>query len=186
MATRCAKHKLRARFFGTQRQMPEFAPQGLAAVAGTWLTAPSGFARNLRPAIRFLSRSNVQEPPQPSDKVSVSSLLNNARNIMDTAVDAERIGMAPSDWTIFFGPDGGLEMIAGTDTPLESLAWSRGARMAWQVKHHSGGVSVEGRAMRETCRFELDLEQTGAQVLPKVNPQMLLGTTSLYQLIQAA
>ena len=105
---------------------------------------------------------------------------------MDTAVDAEQFGMEPSDWTIFFGPDGGLEMIKGTDAPLESLTWSRGARMAWQVKHGSGGVCVEGRAMRETCRFELDTEVSAAQARPQVTPQMLLGTTSLYQLVQAA
>ena len=57
---------------------------------------------------------------------SVNGLLNNARTILDTAVDAERAGAEPTDWTIFVGPDGGLEMIAGLDNSLESLTWSRG------------------------------------------------------------
>jgi hypothetical protein len=36
-------------------------------------------------------------------------------------MDAGRNGLEPTDWTIFFGPEGGLEMIAGTETPLDSL-----------------------------------------------------------------
>ncbi len=97
---------------------------------------------------------------------------------MDTAVDAQRAGMAPSDWTIFFGPDGGLEMIAGSDTPLDSLAWSRGASMAWQVKHRGGGVRVEGRATSECCRLENGAAQSAAR--------MLLARAGLYELIPAA
>ena len=97
---------------------------------------------------------------------------------MDTAADAERIGVQPSDWTIFFGPDGGLEMIAGVDTPLDSLTWSRGARMAWQVRHKEGGVRVEGLAARERCRFELESPRHAARIL--------LGTTGMYQLTPAA
>ncbi len=108
----------------------------------------------------------------------MSGLIENARNIMDTAVDAERAGMDPSDWTILFGPDGGLEMIAGSDTPLDSLAWSRGASMAWQVKHLGGGVRVEGRATRESCRLEHDASRGAAR--------MLFARAGLYQLIPAA
>lgn len=108
----------------------------------------------------------------------MSGLIENARKILDAAVDAERAGIDPSDWTIFFGPDGGLEMIAGSDTPLDSLGWSRGASMAWQVKHLGGGVRVEGRAAREHCRLENNAAQGAAQ--------MLLARAGLYQLIPAA
>jgi len=108
----------------------------------------------------------------------VSGLIDNARKIMDTALDAQRNGMEPSDWTIFLGPEGGLEMIAGTDTPIDSLAWSRGARMAWQVRHLGGGVRVEGRAASERCQFELGAPQHAARVL--------LGNSGMYQLVQAA
>ena len=109
----------------------------------------------------------------------MSGLIENARKIMDTAVDAERTGVDPSDWTIFFGPDGGLQMIAGSDTPLDSLAWSRGARMAWQVRHLGGGVRVEGLAARERCQFEIKSPRHTAA-------QMLLGAAGMYQLAPAA
>ena len=108
----------------------------------------------------------------------MSGLIENAIKIMDTAVDAERTGMEPSDWTIFFGPDGGLQMIAGIDTPLDSLAWSRGARMAWQVRHLGGGVRVEGLAAHERCQFEINS--------PRHIARMLLGAAGMYQLAPAA
>ena len=97
---------------------------------------------------------------------------------MDTAVDAEHSGVEPSDWTIFFGPDGGLEMIVGVDTPLDSLAWSRGARMAWQVSHPGGGVRVEGLATRERCQLQVES--------PRQTARMFLGTAGMYQLAPAA
>ena len=109
---------------------------------------------------------------------SVSGLLDSARTILDTAADAERTGAEPTDWTIFFGPDGNLEMIAGLDNSLDSLTWSRGARMAWQVRHLNGGIQVEGRAARERCRLGADSPQLAAH--------MLLGTTGLYELRTAA
>jgi hypothetical protein len=101
---------------------------------------------------------------------------------MDTAADAERIGltsgMAPSDWTIFIGSEGGLEMIAGVEHSLDSLAWSRGARMAWQVTHRGGGVRVEGLAARERCKLELET--------PRQAAWMLLGGAGMYQLAPGA
>jgi hypothetical protein len=113
----------------------------------------------------------------PDDKPPVNGLIDNARKILDTAMDAGRNGLEPTDWTIFFGPEGGLEMIAGTETPLDSLTWTRGARMAWQVKHLGGGVRVEGRAASERCQFELGAPQHAAR--------MLLGNSGMYQLIPA-
>jgi hypothetical protein len=112
----------------------------------------------------------------------VSELIENARRIMDTAADAERVGltfgMEPSDWTIFIGPEGGLEMIAGVENPLDSLAWSRGARMAWQVRHLGGGVRVEGLAASERCKLELEA--------PRQSAWMLLGAAGMYQLAHVA
>jgi len=109
---------------------------------------------------------------------SVSGLTENTHRIMDTAIDAERLGMDSSDWTIFIGPEGGLEMIAGLDNPLDSLTWSRGARMAWQVKHEGTGVRVEGRAAWERCRLERES--------PRQTARMLLGASGMYQLAFAA
>lgn len=112
------------------------------------------------------------------DMRSVNELLENARRIMDTAVEAERTGIDPTDWTIFIGREGGLEMIAGHDNPLESLAWSRGARMAWQISHLSGIVRVEGLADHERCKLEI--------APPRQTARMLLGVTGMYQLSLAA
>jgi hypothetical protein len=112
----------------------------------------------------------------------VSGLIENARKIMDTAADAERLGLtsgiAPSDWTIFIGPEGGLEMIAGVESSLDSLTWSRGARMAWQVRHLGGGVRVEGLAASERCKLEFES--------PRQAAWMLLGGSGMYQLASAA
>ena len=127
-----------------------------------------------------MPRRFAQGRPTAGDKTCVSRLVDNARRILDTAFDAGENGLETSDWTIFFGPEGGLEMIAGTDMPLDSLAWSHGARMVWQVKHERGGVSVEGRAGAggERCRLEMGS--------PRETARMLLGSGGLYQLIPAA
>jgi hypothetical protein len=108
----------------------------------------------------------------------MGGLVENARTIMETAVDADHLGIEPSDWTIFIGPEGGLQMIAGADTPLDSLAWSRGARMAWQVKRLGGNVRVEGMAARERCQLQIES--------PRQTARMLLGTVGMYQLVPAA
>jgi len=113
-----------------------------------------------------------------SDKSVVQSLIENARRILDTAVEAQHSGQDASDWTIFVGPEGGLEMIAGAETPLDSLTWSRGARMAWQLRHADGGIRVEGRSPFERCRLETEAPSRAAH--------MLLGSGRLYQLVAAA
>jgi len=119
----------------------------------------------------------AQPPAEVGDKFSVSGLTENTRRIMDTAMDANRMGLDPSDWTIFIGPEGGLELIAGLDNPLESLTWSRGARMAWQVRHEGGGVRVEGLTAGERCRLRQDS--------PRVTAGMLLGANRMYQFATA-
>jgi hypothetical protein len=69
-------------------------------------------------------------------------------------------------------------MIAGVENPLDSLAWGRGARMAWQVRYLDGGVRVEGLAASERCKLELEF--------PRQAAWMLLGGTGMYQLAPAA
>ena len=106
------------------------------------------------------------------------SLIENARRILDTAIEAGQSGLDASDWTIFVGPEGGLEMIAGAETPLDSLTWSRGARMAWQLRHNGDAIRVEGRSPLERCRLETESPSRAAR--------MLLGSGRLYQLVAAA
>jgi len=108
----------------------------------------------------------------------VHSLIENARRILDTAIEAGQSGLDASDWTIFVGPEGGLEMIAGAETPLDSLTWSRGARMAWQLRHNGDAIRVEGRSPLERCRLETESPSRAAR--------MLLGSGRLYQLVAAA
>jgi len=108
----------------------------------------------------------------------VQALIDNAQRILDTAVEAERSGLDSSDWTIFVGPEGGLEMIAGSDTPLDSLTWSRGARMAWQLSHGRDGIRVDGRSPLRRCRLETKPPARAAR--------MLLGSGCFYQLVPAA
>jgi len=108
----------------------------------------------------------------------VQALIENAQRILDTAVEARHNGLDSSDWTIFVGPEGGLEMIAGAEAPLDSLTWSRGARMAWQLRHAGGGIRVEGRSPFERCRLETETPSHAAR--------MLLGSERLYQLVAAA
>ena len=108
----------------------------------------------------------------------MQALIENARRILDTAVEAEQSGQSASDWTFFVGPEGGLEIIAGTETPLDSLTWSRGARMAWQLRHDGGGIRVEGRSLLEHCRLETEAPSRAAR--------LLLGCGPLYQFAPAA
>ena len=108
----------------------------------------------------------------------MQSLLENARRILDTAVAASHAGAETSDWTFFVGPEGGLELIAGSETPLDSLTWSRGARMAWQLRHSPDGIHVEGRAGPERCHLEADS--------PNHSARAVLGSGRFYQLLPKA
>lgn len=85
---------------------------------------------------------------------SVDALLSNARRLLDTAADSVACGLGGGDWTVFIGPEGGLQMIAGRETALDSLAWSHGATAAWQVSRSGGRVRVEGQCSRERCLLE--------------------------------
>ena len=127
---------------------------------------------------RQIPSDSPQDHPAPSDKPLVQNLIENARRILDTAVEAEQSGLDASDWTIYIGPEGGLELIAGAETPLDSLTWSRGARTAWQLRHDGEGIRVEGRSPLERCRLET--------APPARAARMLLGSGRLYQLVPAA
>ena len=67
-----------------------------------------------------------------------------------------------------------MEMVSGTETPLESLRWSRGARMAWQVRRVAGVVRVDGQSDGERVQIE--------SALPHQVSRALLGSTCLYQM----
>lgn len=84
----------------------------------------------------------------------VDALLSNARKLLETATDSVECGLGGGDWTVFYGPEGGLQMIAGSAPELASLEWSRGATAAWQVSRSGGRVRVEGHSGDERCLLE--------------------------------
>lgn len=107
----------------------------------------------------------------------VDALLSNARKLLETATDSAECGLDGGDWTLFFGPEGGLQMIAGSSTELASLEWSRGATAAWQVSRVGGRVRVEGQAGRERCLLETQA-QNGL-------PRRLLNQGRMYEVLAA-
>lgn len=84
----------------------------------------------------------------------VDALLSNARKLLETAAGSIESGLGGADWTVFYGPEGGLRMIAGAEAELDSLAWSHGATAAWRVQRHGGRVRVEGHSSRDRCLLE--------------------------------
>lgn len=100
--------------------------------------------------------------------------MHNAARLLETASSASDAGLAGSDWTVFIGPEGGVQMVAGATESLESLAWSRGARSAWQILNRETSVRVEGWQGGRRCMLESP--KTGCST------DRLLGNLRLYEL----
>jgi hypothetical protein len=95
-----------------------------------------------------------QVRPPFSDTGGVTSLLHNAKQLLETAAGSVEAGLDTGDWTVFIGPEGGLQMIAGAEHALSSLTADRGATAAWSVSRQSGKVRVEGLAGTDHCVLE--------------------------------
>ncbi|MBL0160458.1 MAG: hypothetical protein IPP47_25755 [Bryobacterales bacterium] len=95
-----------------------------------------------------------QDAEAGTDMDFVDALLSNARTLLNTATDSVEQGLGGGDWTVFYGPQGGLQMIAGSEPALASLEWSHGATAAWQVTRSGGRVRVEGLSGDERCLLE--------------------------------
>ena len=76
------------------------------------------------------------------------------RQILETAEAAVARGETCTEMSILIGQDGGIRMFAGSDWPLESLAYDHGARAAYRVSQHCGAVRVEARDGSRTCLME--------------------------------
>ena len=96
----------------------------------------------------------------------MSRFVENAERILEVAESAGAAGYAVPEWTILFTPRGGIQMVADSDWPLESLQADRGARMAFRVSRQRGKVRVEGRAGARTCLFEAGKPNGAARLLP--------------------
>jgi hypothetical protein len=90
--------------------------------------------------------------------------------LLDTAESAVQSGHAPSDLTILITSEGGIQMVADSDWPLESLQLHHGARMAYRVSQSAAHVRVEGRAGTRTCLFETEKPERAARFLLQRSP----------------
>lgn len=78
-------------------------------------------------------------------------------------------GPATDEWTVYRGPEGELNLIAGECGTLESLTWTRGARAAWRVRHERSRIVLEAREGLRRFR----LEETLPSVPVPFHPQFL-------------
>ena len=84
----------------------------------------------------------------------MSRFFDDAKGIFEAAESAYRSGQSVSDTIVLIGPDGAIEMLAGSDWPLDRLAAERGAERAYRVGEAGGRVRLEARAGSRTCRLE--------------------------------
>jgi hypothetical protein len=61
--------------------------------------------------------------------------------------------------TILIGRDGGIQMCADSDWPLDSLMLERAARTGYRVSTRRGSVRVEGREGLRRCVLEAALSK---------------------------
>src|ERR1700730_8104549 len=76
---------------------------------------------------------------------------------MDAALEALNRGESCETMavmTVLIGRDGGIEMCADSDWPLDSLMLDRGARTGYRVSPRRGSVRVEGREGSRRCVLE--------------------------------
>ena len=93
----------------------------------------------------------------------MSKFVENATRILEAAESAMRNGESPSGLTFLIRPEGTLELLADSDTPLDTLQMDRGAAMVYRVNQKNGRVRVEGRSGTNTCVFESEKPQAAVQ-----------------------
>ena len=103
-------------------------------------------------------------------RVIVSRFFEDAQGIFEAAESAQRSGQQVSDTTVLIGPDGAIEMLAGSDWPLDRLAAERGAARAYRVGESGGRVHVEARSGSRTCHLESESPKFVARHLLGFNP----------------
>lgn len=77
-----------------------------------------------------------------------------AQNLLDAALAALERGESCAEMTVLIGNDGGIQLCADSDWPLDSLMLDRGARTAYRVSPRRGSVRVEGREGSRRCVLE--------------------------------
>jgi hypothetical protein len=84
----------------------------------------------------------------------VGTFSDNAASIFEAAESVLKAGQDPTDMTIVIGQEGGIQLIAESDWPLDSLLAHHGAQMAYRVSQQDKSLRLEGRAGGRTCLFE--------------------------------
>jgi hypothetical protein len=80
----------------------------------------------------------------------VTGFAQRAQELLETALR----GPQASEMTVLIGSDGGIQLCADSDWPLDSLVRERGARSGYRVTAKGGCVRVEGREGLQTCILE--------------------------------
>jgi hypothetical protein len=88
-----------------------------------------------------------------------------AQNLLDAALAALERGDSCQEMTVLIGRDGGIQMCADSDWPLDSLMLDRGARTEYRVTPRSGSVRVEGREGLQRCLLEARTRSRAACML---------------------
>lgn len=114
----------------------------------------------------------------------MNRFLDDAQRIFETAEAVSAAGQAVTDFTVLIGPEGGIQMLADSDWPLERLLAERGAQTAYRVAERRGKVSVEGSTGRQNCRLESESPRQAARRLLNATPSPFLGGT--WRLLPAA
>jgi hypothetical protein len=87
---------------------------------------------------------------------------------MDAALEALNRGESCAEMkvmTVLIGQDGGIQMCADSDWPLDSLMLDRGARTGYRVSPRRGSVRVEGREGMRRCVLEGSTVRGAARML---------------------
>jgi len=84
----------------------------------------------------------------------VHGFAEQAQSLMDAALAALERGENCQEMTVLIGRDGGIQMCADSDWPLDSLMLDRGARTGYRVSPCRGSVRVEGREGLRRCVLE--------------------------------
>lgn len=92
-------------------------------------------------------------------------LYGQAAQLMEAALAAAGAGGSEEGWTVFIGPEGGWQMIAGAEMEPAALVWSRGARAVWRVRREGGRIRVEGWAGGQRCLLEAPAPHRAAATL---------------------
>ena len=81
----------------------------------------------------------------------MSRFTEHAERILAVAESAVLRGEACTEMTILIGRDDGIQILADSDWPLDSLAAHHGAKAAYRVTQQNGKVRVEGHEGHRSC-----------------------------------